>query len=116
MNLTIPPLRRTKAGLVPSLVNPAWTAGQTEPVEGWYAQVEANGLTLNVSKLDGEDYWTVDDAFSGSGRPIHANGYGARYLRTRSLNPEIAATLDAVIGAYEKIGTSPRYEAPGYGR
>jgi hypothetical protein len=109
MTLTIPPLRRTKAGLVPSLVNPAWTAGQEAPVEGWYAQLEADGLTLNVSKLDGETGWTIDDAFTAAGYPIHANGYGARYLRTRELRAEYGQTLDRVLTAYATIGTTPTW-------
>lgn len=92
------PERRTKPGLMASLINPAWTAGQTASVEGWYAQVRAGGIDLQVSRLDGESDWTIDAAFRGS-FPIFANGYGARYLRTRQLAAPLAALLDQAIAA-----------------
>ena len=90
------PTRRTKPGLVPSLINPAWTAGQTADVEGWSAELRVDGIDLQVSRLDGEQTWTIDAAFRGS-FPIFANGYGARYLRTKVLAPELAQILDAAI-------------------
>jgi hypothetical protein len=90
------PTRRTKAGLVPSLINPAWTAGQTADVEGWSAELRVDGIDLQVSRLDGEAAWTIDAAFRGS-MPLFANGYGARYLRTKVLAPELAQILDAAI-------------------
>lgn len=90
------PERRTKPGLVPSLINPAWTAGMTEGVDGWYAELDVDGIALQVSRLDGEQAWTIDAAFRGS-MPLFANGYGARYLRTKVLAPELAQILDAAI-------------------
>lgn len=94
--ILVAPERRTKAGLVPSLINPAWTAGRTADVEGWSAEIRVDGLDLQVSRLDGEAAWTIDAAFRGS-FPIFANGYGARYLRTKVLAPELAQILDAAI-------------------
>ena len=88
------PTRRTKPGLVPSLLNPAWTAGQTADVEGWSAELRVDGIDLQVSRLDGEQAWTIDAAFRGS-MPIFANGYGARYLITKQLRADLAAILDA---------------------
>lgn len=102
--ITVAPERRTKLGLMPSLVNPAWSTG-TPDREGWYAVVTEQpadsryaALILEVSKLDGEDGWTVDAAFRG-GFPIHANGFGARYLRTRRAAADIEALLDAAVPA-----------------
>lgn len=94
--ITTQPTRRTKAGMVPSLLDPSWTAGQTGDRQGWFAEITTGELTLQVSRLDGEDAWTVDAAFRGS-LPLFANGYGARYLRTRTLVPDVAADLDAAI-------------------
>lgn len=37
---------------------------------------------------------SIDSAWRGS-LPIFANGYGARYLRTRTLAPDLATMLDA---------------------
>jgi len=90
------PTRRTKAGLVPSLLNPAWTAGREAPVSGWYAEVQASGLTLQVSRIDGEGHWTIDAAFRGS-YPLWSNSFGARYLLTKVLAADLAAELDAAM-------------------
>lgn len=97
--ITTAPERRTKPGLVPSLYNPAWTAGSQDR-EGWYAEVRITSdsgapIDLQVSRLDGEDGWTADAAFRGS-FPIFVNGYGARYLRTQRVAADIAAALDAL--------------------
>lgn len=52
-------------------------------------------VTLGVSKLDGEEAWTVDSMFVGS-MPAYANGVGARYLLTKQLtNADGIAALDA---------------------
>src|SRR5574343_123417 len=101
------PTRRTRPGLVPSLLNPAWTAGQTADVEGWSAEIRGDGIDLQVSRLDGEQAWTIDAAFRGS-FPLFANGYGARYLRTRTLVPDVAEELDTAIAesAYDGWGAS----------
>lgn len=92
--ILVAPERRTKPGLVASLINPDWTAGRTDPIEGWYAEIVVDGMTLQVSRLDGEEGWTIDSAWRGS-LPIFANGYGARYLRTKALAPDLAAILVA---------------------
>lgn len=94
--ILVAPERRTKPGLVPSLINPAWTAGMTEGVDGWYAELRVDGIDLQVSRLDGEWAWTIDAAFRGS-MPLFANGYGARYLITKQLRADHAAILDAAI-------------------
>jgi hypothetical protein len=54
--------------------------------EGWQATVELEGgaHTLGLSRLDGEDGWTVDSHFQGW-LPVFVNGYGARYLATRQI-------------------------------
>ena len=91
--------RRTKPGMAPSLLNPAWTAGRTEPVEGLHAVVEVDNLRLECSKLDGEDAWTIDAAWGPRSYPIFANGYGARCLMTRVLKADIAAMLDEKVMA-----------------
>jgi hypothetical protein len=102
MIVTTPPKPRTKFGLAPSLINPAWTAGQEEAIEGLFARVELEtgslaGTTFEVSRLAGEAGWTIDAAYSRRGMPLWANGYGARYLRTRALAPELAMELDALV-------------------
>lgn len=56
-------------------------------------------VTLGVSKLDGEEAWTVDSMFIGS-FPSYANGVGARYLRTKQLtDADGIAALDAAAEA-----------------
>jgi len=47
--------------------------------------------------MAGETGWTIDAAYSQRGMPVWANGYGARYLRTRTLVPELAIELDALV-------------------
>jgi len=101
VTITVPPERRVKPGLVPSLINPAWTAGQTDDRPGWYAEITVDGLTLQLSRLDGEGPWTIDAAFGKSGYPIFANGFGARYLLTKTLRAELAAQVDAAIAAID---------------
>jgi hypothetical protein len=92
-----PPEKRVKPGLMPSLINPDWCPG-SDPVEGLYAVVEAEGFTFEVSQLPGETGWTVDTAYTaGSSCPMWANGFGARYLRTKQLNAELAALLDSEV-------------------
>lgn len=98
--ITIAPERRVKAGMVPSLIDPSWTAGQTGDKAGWFAAIDTDGLSLQVSRMDGESAWTIDAAYRwGSSFPIFANGYGARYLRTRTLAAPLAALLDDAIAA-----------------
>ncbi len=94
VTVVVPPEPRTKPGILASLINPAWSAGSA-PVEGLYAEVETGGLRLCVSRLPGETTWTADAAYrTSSSCPIFSNGYGARYLRTKVLQPDVAAALD----------------------
>lgn len=89
------PEPRTKPGMMPSLINPAWSAG-SPAVEGLYAEVAVDGATFQVSQMPGETEWTVDAAFSaGSSCPMWSNGFGARYLRTKQLAQDIAAVVEA---------------------
>jgi hypothetical protein len=55
------------------------------------------GTVFQVSRMAGETGWTIDAAYSQRGMPVWANGYGARYLRTRTLVPELAIELDALV-------------------
>jgi hypothetical protein len=47
----------------------------------------------SVSRLVGETSWGIDATFLPNGFPQHANGFGARYLKVRALDPGIAALL-----------------------
>ena len=96
IEITQAPTRRTKHGMAPSLINPAWTDGQTGDRGGWTAEILADGIRLMASRLDGEGAWTIDAAFRGS-LPLWANGYGARYLLTKTLAAPLAAMLDQAI-------------------
>jgi hypothetical protein len=65
------------------------------------AIVECGGRCLHVSRLDGENTWTVDAAIRlEDGFPLFVNGFGARYLRTsRIADPQIIAVLDEMSAA-----------------
>ena len=93
MTILTRPEPRTKPGLMPSLINPDWTAGRTDPTNGLYALIEVEGLELAVSRLEGETSWTIDGAYK-RGLPIFVNGYGARYLATKTLKLELGWELD----------------------
>ncbi len=101
MEILIAPERRTKTGMMPSLVNPAWSAGSSDRL-GWFARigVETGGrrLMLDLSRFDDESGWTIDAAVAG-GFPLWANGFGARYLITKTLAADLAASLDAAVAA-----------------
>src|SRR5438270_1219103 len=95
VQVIVAPEPRTKPGMMASLVNPAWCAG-SDPVTGFYAEVEIDGATSQVSQMPGETEWTVDAAFApGSTCPAFMNGFGARYLRTKVLRTEHAAVVAA---------------------
>lgn len=70
--------------------------GQAAGLKGELAlTVDGVELTLGLSKLEGEEGWTVD-AMTANGHVSYANGYGARYLRTKQLtDAELIAELDA---------------------
>lgn len=89
--------RRTKAGLTPSLLNPAWTAGLEAATSGTWASVKVGRVAVEVSKLDGESGWTIDAAYAPNGAPVFVNGFGARYLRTHPLSSEHQAMLERLI-------------------
>lgn len=97
--IVVAPERRRKAGLTPSLLNPAWTAGLTEDQGGWYAAVKpvpGHPRLWELSRLDGESRWTIDAAWR-NGLPLFANGYGARYLLTTRATQELGDQLDELI-------------------
>lgn len=70
--------------------------------QGTYARVEfPSGTSFEVSQLDGEAEWTVDASWGKGSFPHWFNGYGARYLITKSvadagLNAALNATRDAL--------------------
>lgn len=61
--------------------------------------VLSDGTRLNVSRLNGEDGWTVDATFKANGFPVHANGFGNRMCRAKVLTSEPASALDAALAA-----------------
>jgi hypothetical protein len=65
--------------------------------EGFAARIAVGELIFGVSRLVGEEGWTVDStAVAANSLPVHVNGYGARYLRTSQLvEAEAVAVLDA---------------------
>lgn len=87
--------RRTKRGMMPSLFLAPGVQDGTPDVEGWFAEVSADGFTLECSRLDDETHWTVDAIWSDKRGPIFSNGFGARYLMTKTPADEIAELLDA---------------------
>jgi hypothetical protein len=65
---------------------------------GVVCEVEVDGDGIyTVSRLDGEDGWTVDGRFLANGLPVFFNGEGARYCITRQIADEaiVAALNDA---------------------
>lgn len=85
--------RRTRPGLMASLV---FDRPGTADVEGWFASIEIPGEgSFDLSKLDGEDRWTIDGVFGPTGLPGFVNGFGARYLATKQLTAEASAVIDA---------------------
>lgn len=70
--------------------------------QGIYARVEfPSGNSFEVSQLDGETDWIVDASWGKGSFPHWANGYGARYLLTKSvadagLNAALNAARDAL--------------------
>jgi len=58
-----------------------------------------DGTRLNVSRLNGEDDWTVDATYKSNGFPVHVNGFGNRACRTKVLAGEAREYLDAAIAA-----------------
>lgn len=57
-----------------------------EEPRGFSARIVVGARTYRVSRLDGEDDWTIDaEIITATGYPVFVNGYGARYLRTSIL-------------------------------
>lgn len=95
MKVLCPPTPKTKTGLVPSILNPAWTAGLEGDTQGLYASIQLDaGTVLELSKMEGETAWTIDASYTSGGLPHYVNGYGARYLRSYRLADEMAALVD----------------------
>ena len=89
--------RRTRRGLMASLV---FDRPGTADVEGWFASIEMAGEgSFDLSKLDGEDGWTIDGVYGPTGLPGFVNGFGARYLATKRLVAEASAVVDAYVAA-----------------
>jgi hypothetical protein len=66
---------------------------------GSAARLVTGGRIYTVSRLDGEDGWTIDGESLPNGLPIFFNGEGARYTLLRVIDDaEIAAALDAAAG------------------
>lgn len=88
--------RRTKPGLMPSLV---FNRSGTADGEGWFGRVRHDRGAIEVSKLSGESDWTIDASYGPTGLPAFVNGYGARYLATRRVVTDVADALDAATEA-----------------
>lgn len=50
--------------------------------------------TYFLSRLVGETTWIVDALFGPNGYPHFSHGFGARYLRLRTIAPELAEVVD----------------------
>ncbi len=92
--------RRTKRGLMPSLYLAPGVQDGTPDVVGLYAKVELtvngqlNTLELSHMPTDEPGVWGIDSFWRGS-FPIHANGFGARYLIVSKASPALTAQLNA---------------------
>jgi hypothetical protein len=98
--------RRTKRGLMPSLYLAPGVQDGTPDVSGLYAKVELHDvstkgpITLELSQMPNDgDQWGIDARWLGNGYPVHANGFGARYLMVERANDELAAMLNAAVEA-----------------
>lgn len=90
--------RRTRPGMMASLVNPAWSSG-SPALEGWYAEVTIGETRFEFSKLDGESDWTADAAWGKGSFPIFSHGFGSRCTIPRIADSFLAADLDAAVSA-----------------
>lgn len=89
--------RRTRRGLMASLV---FDRPGTPDVGGWFASIEIPGEgSFDLSRLDGETVWTIDAVYGPTGLPGFVNGFGARYLATKTLTAEASAAVDAHVAA-----------------
>lgn len=78
-----------------------------EHTPGFGARIIVGARTYNVSRLDGEDGWTIDgETHTETGYVFHQNGFGARGLRTSLLAHEAALGVlnDARFDAAEGEG------------
>lgn len=58
------------------------------------------GTFYSVSRLEGEDGWTLDGKTLANGFPVFFNGEGARYCITRQIDDaEIVSELNAAAAA-----------------
>jgi hypothetical protein len=59
-------------------------------------QADGHSRAYGLSRLDGEDGWTIDSHFR-DGLPIYVNGYGSRCLRTsRIIDAHVIAALEVL--------------------
>lgn len=63
--------------------------------------------TFGLSRLVGEEEWIIDSKFGPTGFPHWSHGFGARYLRLKTVLPEVADVLDTAArdrGLAQEIG------------
>lgn len=83
---------------------------------GLYAQIDITSAgerpaAYILSRLVDETHWIIDAHFTANGFPVYSNGFGARYLRVRTIAPELAALLDAEARA-RQLATSIGPDTP----
>lgn len=83
--------RRTRPGRMAGLV---FDVAPTPAQQGWYAQIETAENSAELSKLDGEDRWTIDAMWGRGSFPIFSNGFGSRCTILQHPTDELAAALD----------------------
>jgi len=87
--------------------------GIIRPAVGLYAILRVTGdqntrpASYHLSMLVGETDWTVDAKFGTGSFPHWSNGFGARYLKTKTMPDEFAQVLDRAAhaaGLVQQIG------------
>lgn len=101
--------RKRAVALVEKVSRPTEVSGLKVERSGDVAFVSAHfvhkGHVMGVSRYAGEASWGIDFYMSpGAFMPAWSNGSGARYLRVRGLNEELAAIVTA---AAEAAGVWP---------
>lgn len=63
---------------------------------GWHAQVQWDGTTLFLSRLDDEDRWVIDGFIpSGTAMPSWMHGWGSRVTSLTPAPADVAELLDS---------------------
>lgn len=73
------------------------------PKEGWYARTTRGEGCLELSRLLGEDHWSID-AMWNRGVPIFVNGFGSRVSRPHEVSDEVAQLCDQAVSDRENLG------------